>query len=392
MIGMPARANHILIILHDFSTGGTERVAIRMANRWAQAGRRVTILCGTHDGAVRALVDRAIDVVAVKPEIGRGLLSRWRLASAFAPLVRTLKPDLIFVPGNFHLAVASRLARLLGERHVPMICKLSNPLHRAHRGCLRQWLFERIARWLAAPIDGFVAMSESLHAEATRMLEGAWIDMIAEPILDDEPVISSAAESKDGRPLILCIGRLARQKNFALAIRAFARIAHHRNARLLILGEGDQRAALQREIARSGVSDRAELAGHVTDVRPALARAAMLLISSDFEGYPAVAIEALAARRPIVTTRCSPAIDEIMLHPSFGRIVDADPAKMAEAIAAILDTAPPDEAALSQLLDRHRLGHASAQYLELFDRMVRRCSAAPAKRRSSDPISPALAQ
>ncbi|WP_340316413.1 glycosyltransferase [Rhizorhabdus argentea] len=392
MIGTSARANHILIILHDFSTGGTERVAIRMAGRWAKAGRRVTILCGTHEGKVRALVDRAIHVVAVKPEIRRGLLSRWRLGSAFAPQVRTLQADLIFVPGNFHLAVASRLARLLGEGRVPMICKLSNPLQRAHRGRLRQWLFQRAARWLAAPVDGFVAMSESLHAEAKRMLEGAWIDMIAEPILDDAPVTSGIAEAEDGRPLILCIGRLVKQKNFVLAIRAFASVAPHRNARLLILGEGDQRAALQREIELSGLSNRVELAGHVTDVGPALARATMLLISSDFEGYPAVAIEALAARRPIVTTRCSPAIDEIMLHPSFGRIVDADPASMAEAITAMLDTPPPDEAALAQLLDRHRLGRASAQYLELFDRMVQGCSAGEAKGRSSAAISPAPAQ
>jgi len=392
MIAVPARANHILIILHDFSTGGTERVAIRMASRWAKAGRRVTILCGTHDGQLRSLVDRSIDVVAVQPEIRRGLFSRWSLAVAFAPQVRALRPDLIFVPGNFHLAIASRLAALLGEDRPPMICKLSNPLHRAGRGPARQWLFERVARWLAAPLDGFVAMSESLHAEATRILGEPWIGMVAEPILDDAPVASSAAEAKDVRPLILCIGRLVRQKNFVLAIRAFAVVAAHRNARLLILGEGDQRAALQREIELSGLSDRIELAGHVADVRPALARAAMLLISSDFEGYPAVAIEALAARRPIVATRCSPAIDEIMLHPSFGRIVDADPLSIAEAVTAMLDTPPPDEAALAQLLDRHRLGSASAQYLELFDHMVRRWSAGSARVRSSAAISPAPAQ
>ena len=392
MIGMPAQANHVLIILHDFSTGGTERVAIRMASRWAKAGRRVTILCGTHDGKVRALVDRAIDVVVVTPEIRRSLLSRWRLGRAFAPLVRALQPDLIFVPGNFHLAVASLLGRLLGEGRAPIICKLSNPLHRAGRGRVRQWLFERIARGLAAPLDGFVAMSESLHAEAKRMLGGPWIGMIAEPILDDEPVTLSAGEKTDGRPLILCIGRLVKQKNFILAIRAFASIEPHRNARLLILGEGDQRAVLQREIDLLGLSDRIELAGHVADIMPTLANASMLLISSDFEGYPAVAIEALAARRPIVTTRCSPAIDEIMLHSSFGRIVDADPSSIAEAITAMLDTPPPDEAALAQLLDRHRLGKASAQYLELFDRAVRGCSPGLAKERSSAAISPARAQ
>src|SRR3546814_8979393 len=49
-------ARHIAIILHDFSTGGSERIAIRLANRWVQMGRRVSLYCGTEQGQARALV------------------------------------------------------------------------------------------------------------------------------------------------------------------------------------------------------------------------------------------------------------------------------------------------------------------------------------------------
>ncbi|MFD2497819.1 glycosyltransferase [Rhizorhabdus histidinilytica] len=52
-----AQATHIAIVMHDFSNGGTERIAIRLANRWARTGRRVSILCGTAEGPARALVD-----------------------------------------------------------------------------------------------------------------------------------------------------------------------------------------------------------------------------------------------------------------------------------------------------------------------------------------------
>jgi len=368
--GLNRAAAHIMIILHDFSTGGTERVAIRLAARWVAAGRRVTILCGNGEGPARGVLDPRVTVHSVDPEIRRGALSRWRLATAFVPAVRRLRPDLIFVPGNFHLPIAGRLADLLGDDRVPMICKLSNPLRGRKRSAAHQWLFERaVLRPLAARMQGFVAMSESLRAEAARLLPAAPLELIDEPILDADS--DCRGQTDRNAPLILCIGRLVPQKNFLLAIRALASLSPVLGARLLILGEGGQRGALEREAARLGVADRVCLGGHVTDVRPALASARLLLITSEYEGYPAVAIEALAAGRPVVTTACSPAIGEILSHPSFGRITPADPSAIAAAVIATLDAPFPDGAALAPLAARHQVETAAARYLDLFDRTVR---------------------
>ncbi|KAB2855532.1 MAG: glycosyltransferase, partial [Sphingopyxis terrae] len=53
-----ARAQHIVIIFHDFSFGGTEVIALRLAREWVAQGRRVTLLCGTFDGPLRSAVPR----------------------------------------------------------------------------------------------------------------------------------------------------------------------------------------------------------------------------------------------------------------------------------------------------------------------------------------------
>lgn len=367
---MPARtAAHIAIVMHDFSTGGSERIAIRLANRWAAAGRRVTIICGTTEGPARALVSDQVAISPVYPRIRRSPLSRVRLAEAIEPHIHALLPDLIFAPGNFHISVAGLLARRLGPDRPPIVCKLSNPLRRSDRGGLRQWIFERSLRRFTGVIDGFIAMSASLHAEATAVLGPAWIDMIPEPVLDEA---GRPAPHPEGPPLILCIGRLVAQKNFLLAIRAFAAIAPGCDARLLIVGEGSQRRRLEREIARLGLGDRISLPGHVADVPAVLARARLVLLTSDFEGYPAVMIEALAARRPVLATRCSPAIDEILLHRSFGCAVPASVPIISTMIGELLDGGPPDDAALLPLLARHRIDQVAPRYLQSFDTMVRR--------------------
>jgi glycosyltransferase involved in cell wall biosynthesis len=357
--------------MHDFSTGGSERIAIRLANQWARCGRRITILCGTLDGPARALVAPEIRVRSVQPEIRRNPLSRLLLARALAEPVIELNPDLIFAPGNFHIPVIGMLGRTLGSNRPALICKLSNPLRQPGRSSPAQWLFESLTRWHSRPVDALVVMAATLRDEAMAVLHHPQIRLIYEPNVDSyAPEALPAPCHPPGAPLILCAGRLVPQKNFALAIQALALLDRERNARLLILGEGAERAALEAEVERHGLAGRVVFTGHVADIRPALASAQLFLLSSRYEGYPAVLIEALAAGLPVVTTDCSPAIGEIMAHPSFGRVTAQDAPALASAIESVLREDLPQPGEVAALLDRHRLDRVAQSYLDLFDQTV----------------------
>lgn len=356
------RAARIGIVLHDFPAGGTERIAIRLANAWAEAGRAVTIFAGSAAGPALALVAPGVAIAAADPPIPRGRGSRFRLGRRLAGMIAERGVDALVCPGNFHLPVIRAARRL----PCAVIAKLSNPLRGRDRNALHRGGFALVMRLVARRIDRFVAMSPALATEARALL--------ATPVtVVDEPILAAPSaphrRRAGGAPLILCAGRLVAQKDFALALAAFARLQRPA-ARIVVLGDGPERGPLERLATRLGIAGRVEFAGHVADIAPWLARADLLLLSSRFEGYPAVLVEALAAGVPVVATRCSPAIDEILADPSFGRVAASTPEALAVAIESVLSADGVAEAPRAALALRHAAAASAACWLAVLDDAV----------------------
>jgi glycosyltransferase involved in cell wall biosynthesis len=142
--------------------------------------------------------------------------------------------------------------------------------------------------------------------------------------------------------VIVAVGRLAAQKDFATLLRAFARVRERRPARLLILGEGRLRPALEALVAELGLGAAAAMPGYAENPFSALARADLYVMSSRYEGLPGALIQALACGCRVVSTDCPSGPAEILDHGRFGQLVPVgDAAALAEAMLAELD-APPD--------------------------------------------------
>lgn len=357
------------LLLHDFPAGGTERIAIRLLNRWAAMGRDVGIVCGSERGPARALVGDGVDVAELSPAIDRSLTSRLQLVAPMASMLRERQPRVLFAPGNFHLPVVAGIARKLGAECPPVVVKISNPLVPASH-----WEGRAVAiaavRWMARRVSAFVAMSPALRDEAAAILPNARIEVIGEPVFDAAP--DHAAPDLPVGDDILAIGRLEPQKNFALAIHAFAELPQRNGTRLVILGEGAQRAMLDAQAKALGVADRVVFAGHVADIRPWLEQAGLVLMTSRYEGFPAVAVEARGHGIPVVTTQCSVAMRDILPTEAHGTIVPhADPAVIAAAIAARFDMPRPPRRAFTAGLAGLALDVAAPTWLSLFDDLAR---------------------
>jgi glycosyltransferase involved in cell wall biosynthesis len=147
----------------------------------------------------------------------------------------------------------------------------------------------------------------------------------------DEPVFA--------RPVIVCAGRLTSQKRFDLAIRSFDLLVRGRglDANLLILGEGEDRVALERQVLDLGLAGRVFLPGQVENIGAYMRRAAVFLLSSDYEGFGRVLVEALAVDCPCVSTDCPSGPAEILDGGRAGLLVPCgDVEGLARALAKVL--------------------------------------------------------
>ena len=351
----------ILVVVHDLSLGGTERIAIRLANAWAERGRRVTLFCGTTAGPLRTLVAPSVRIVAADPAVPRAPGTRRALGRATRAFLRQDPHDIIFVPGNYHWPVVPFVAH-----SARVVAQVSAALHKPQRARLAQLAFAvRMRRRLRDAAA--VATLSDLHARHARtLLPGRRIETIPLPALPDHP--PKPVQPPAGRPLVLGVGRLVPEKGFDLLIRAFSALPD-RAARLAIVGDGPERARLAALAARMGVTDRVELVGYVADVRAWMERARVFVLPSRHEGYPAVVIEALAAGRAVIATDCTPAVELVVA--SGGRVVPIDdPAALTDALAAVLAAPAPDPLVVAAGVARFRIGAVAERYLTLFDELT----------------------
>jgi glycosyltransferase involved in cell wall biosynthesis len=278
------------------------------------------------------------------------------------------QPDAIFGIGNFHIPVLAAY-NAAGGSPAKTLCKLSNPLRLS--GFMRSFapLHSLGLRRLTKGIDALVAMSPSLRDEARTVLKRADILLAPEPILSGPPLVPAAGRpAPNVAPLLVCAGRLERQKNFSLALEAFAALPPSRNARLAILGEGSQRRRLEKKARRLGIADRVHMPGHVADIGPWLQQATAFLSTSNYEGYPAVLIEAIAMGVPVVTTESSPAIREIIEDKAYGEIVARDASALAMELDRRIQLPPRTSAEAGPgRLQKHRVEWAAGAYLRLLD-------------------------
>jgi len=160
------------------------------------------------------------------------------------------------------------------------------------------------------------------------------IDFSAIERLAAEKIPALLAELVGKNPLILAAGRLVKQKNFALLLRAFARMPVTENAaHLIILGDGPEKPTLLRLAKRLGIEKKLTMPGKVINPYVWMANTDLFVLSSNFEGWPNVLIEAMVIGLPVVACDCPTGPAEILQNGAYGLLV---PTNNTEALAAAM--------------------------------------------------------
>jgi glycosyltransferase involved in cell wall biosynthesis len=343
----------VTIFLNDLGGGGAERVMLSIAEGFAARGYRVDLVSIKRQGAYVGEQPKNVRVI---------FFNRSRLIFGLWDLVRYLKntPPKVLLSAlqttNFLAIIAGRLAGG-SSRIIPTVH--SHVSHDAQVSTRwKRKLEPYLVRLLYPLVDDLIAVSDNVKRDLESLgVEGQKIHRIYNPIVTPKLLAQSKERvhhpwfNEPLIPLLMAVGRLHPMKDYPLLMEAIARVRLIRPVRLIILGEGPQRSDLEALKERLGLSECIALLGFVENPVAYLKAARLLVVSSRWEGFSNVLVEALLVGTPVVSTDCG-GPREVLRDGLYGRLVPVnDPEQLAGALLTALDESPNREALIQRAHD-----------------------------------------
>lgn len=348
------RAQRVLLFIHSLHGGGAERVAADLSAHWADMGREVMVVTQVSaDGDVYTL-HPAVRREVLHTADERGIWSNVRRVRALRRMIKAFRPDIVLGMMTTAsvlsvLASAGLSCRVIATEHThPPSQTLSGFWQR-----LRRLTYPRAAR--------VVALTRGTAQWLARHVPGSHLAVIPNPVHwplpSGEPVL--APRWGDGRKRLLAVGRLHADKGFDLLVQAYARLApSHPNWDLVILGEGDERRALEAQVRQAGLWDRVSLPGRAGNVGDWYRSADLYVLTSRFEGLSNTLLESMASGLAAVAFDCDTGPREIVREGVDGVLVR--PNGDVDALCRALDAVMGDAA------ERQRMAEAATAVRERF--------------------------
>lgn len=336
---------HIALFLPELRAGGAQRVILTLAKAFLERGINVDIVVARREGAFLVDVPPAANLVDLRAKfMGIGRIG---LALSVLPgLIRYLRenqPDTLLstLTGTNLIAVlacwAARVPVRLFLREAATLNNLRNPFYKF----LMSKLYRRA--------DAIISLTPYMRTEILEVLElpESLVVQIPNPV-DLQLIFDRAAEPcphdwlEPGMPSVfIAVGRLAEQKDLPTLIRAFESLGRHLDARLVILGDGPQRAQLEQLVTTLQLQNRVLMPGYDSNPYRWMARCRGFVLSSRWEGQPNALMEAMCLGIPVVATSYDPSIHELV--GLAGEVVPVgDYRAMGKALLEILKKPVPD--------------------------------------------------
>lgn len=301
----------VVFVINSLEGGGAERVLSIVLAEFART------LCGPfHMHLDLVLLDKAAQQYPIPSDIHCHVLdaggSLPRSITRLTAKLRVLRPDLVvsFLTRANLAAVVAKFATGTG-------CIISERVNTTSHFAGHDWR-NAIARWLVRVLyrraDRVVAVSRGVardlvenHGQAADRIE-----VIPNPYDLEELERAAAQTPAIALParFVVAVGRLTPDKNVEMLLRAFARAEGDTD--LVVLGDGDRRADLEREAAQLGLADRVHFVGFVANPHAIMRQALALVSASNAEGFPNAAAEAMALGRPVILTDCPSGPGELL--------------------------------------------------------------------------------
>jgi glycosyltransferase involved in cell wall biosynthesis len=330
-------ANKLAIFMPFLNGGGAERAMLNLAHGFAESGYAVDLVLAQAKGPYLGDVHEAIRLVDLKAS---------RVLTSLPALVRYLRleqPTALLSSLDYANVVALWARRLAGTPGRVAVNE-QNTISRSARNSARwrQRMVPYLVKLFYPWADYIIGNSQGVADDLVKLtgLPPKRIQILYNPVVTPKSREKARALLNHpwfeaGQPqVVLAVGRLTKQKDFPTLIRAFSQVRQSRPARLIILGEGPDRPALEALVNQLGLGADVALPGFVENPYAYMSRASVFVLCSRWEGLPTVLIEALYCGAPVIATDCPSGPREILRDGQYGRLV---PVGNAEALAGAIE-------------------------------------------------------
>jgi glycosyltransferase involved in cell wall biosynthesis len=358
----------VALIMPTLTIGGVERVMLELAQGFCKEGLMVDLVVSDASGLLKKAIPKGVRLIDLKSR--RVLWSIFRLVK----YLREYSPDVTISAKDYQNIVVLWAVKFSGVATKAVVTThIDVSVDWKQSKGLKSRLIPYLVRYCYPWADHVVTVSQGARNSLAKIagLPMEKIKVIYNPVITpellvkaDEPLDCPWFAPKEP-PVLLSVGRLTEQKDYTTLIRAFALVRKERSARLMILGDGEDRPKLEALVQELGLEGEVALPGFVDNPYKYMKRSAVFVLSSKWEGLPTALIEALACGCPVVSTDCPSGPAEILEEGKWGPLVPVgDAHSLAKAIVQVLER-PPDRELLRKRGLEFSAERAVQQYLEL---------------------------
>lgn len=313
----------IIIVTRNMHGGGAERVIAQLANYFYDKGNICDIITINNEKVLYEL-NQQIKLTPIGEKSKNKLVDKILRYSELRKIILQASPDIVLsMPEDIGIYV---ILALRGTKIPVYVSERNNPW------VMPDVKITRILRKMMYPFArGIIFQTEMAKSFFSKSIQKKGI-VLGNPV-DDRRIPQPFAGERE--KVIVAAGRLDRQKNFPLLIRAFSMNAEkHPEYKLIIFGEGELKKELEELVEKLKLHDKVSLPGRKSDVLMKMRNAAMFVLSSDYEGLPNILIEAMCMGMPVISTDCpSGGPKQLIENEINGILVPVnDVEKMAQAI------------------------------------------------------------
>ncbi len=369
----------IIFFTPKLLAGGAEQVAYLLASALVKNGHEIIVATPLAVGEFAEKFRKKCQIVDFKT--GKPIKSIQNLAQ----IVRQFKSDAVICFG-VTTGIAASLSKLFYRWKPPIFIRNENNLHLdwQQASFVNRLIGPVLSRW-AAQHSHVIAVSRALASATANylLIDSSHVTTILNPVIDDAAVPVETESAKlhpwledASVPVFVAMGRLENQKGFDVLIDAFSGIREKTNARLVIFGSGSLRDVLQAQIDSLNMGGAIVLAGHTDCPIAQMRRACAFVLSSRFEGFGLVLVEALWAGTQVISTDCDYGPAEVLEGGRYGTLVPVeDRDALANAMLDVLQQPRSIQRPPDAWFEKFTATEAARQHVALIE-SVERCQKA----------------